>query len=587
MTDYAAAVLYPGDGSTTDFSFSFPYLQRAHIAVRVNGEDAEFSFVNQHTVRLAEAPSTGATVAISRITPSEPLVEFEDGELIQPSELNILASQTRYIAEEARDFARDGLRIRESDGAFDAINRPIVRVANPTNPNDVANLQTLQARIVEAQVGEDAFSGILEDIADYLAAVQALADGVAADKAAILAAQEACEDLAEEVEAGGLTGEQIDELLTTHFGTPAWKGSVGDGGVTTAGAHRYWRINVSSWNNAVHVLQEIQFREVAGVSEAHDTDHGGSGGTYFPILDDFNSPNGELWDGDLSGGRFQFQDSPADNAAGYTFPEARGVAEVYIGAAPGWEGYCPNTFTIDWSDNGTTWTTALEVSGKTNSDWLGGSIAFEMPLNPVDRSTVYDTPGTYTYAKPGTGRAVLVECWGGGGCGATGVGGGGGSYAEKLYSYGVFPSFVDVTVGAGLTVGASAGAQAGASSIEDDGTPMLTAYGGYAPASTSVGGNGGVPFGNRVNFMAQGTGGRASAIPATGGVDIGGGGGHSSLSGAGDSVNGGGGGAAAGTGGKSVSGGAGGNPGGAGTQPGGGGGSGGNGAHGRVRITVW
>jgi hypothetical protein len=226
----------------------------------------------------------------------------------------------------------------------------------------------------------------------------------------------------------------------------------------------------------------------------------------------------------------------------------------------------------------------------------------------------FNTVGTTTWTKPGSGTLALIEVWGAGGSGgrrSSGYagGGGGGAYSAFLAVFSSLPSTATVTIGAGgasRTGSDQAGAAGGTSSFGS----VLSAAGGAGGGSTaSVSGTGnaagGVPgapaspyyTANAFNsgggalyaFQTGGTGGRAESdgitdfVTAGGSVTSAGGGGGASasatVSSGGTSTYGGGG--SAGVVGTSS----------AGTQPGGGSGgassTSGVGGAGRVRVTVY
>ena len=65
MSFYSIA-LYEGDGSTVDYTVSFPYLEQDHVLVEVDGIAASFTFPSESIARLDVAPTTGAVVKLYR-----------------------------------------------------------------------------------------------------------------------------------------------------------------------------------------------------------------------------------------------------------------------------------------------------------------------------------------------------------------------------------------------------------------------------------------------------------------------------------------------------------------------------------------
>jgi len=100
-----STVTYTANGSTNQFSITFPYIDTAHVLVSVNGSSASFTFHNSTTVQLSSTPTSGQTVVVYRQTPSSALVDFTDGSTLFESDLDLANTQARYLSEEARDRA--------------------------------------------------------------------------------------------------------------------------------------------------------------------------------------------------------------------------------------------------------------------------------------------------------------------------------------------------------------------------------------------------------------------------------------------------------------------------------------------------
>lgn len=132
-------VNYPANGSTQNYTFSFPYLDQAHIQVRLDGViTSAYTFLNSSTIRFNVAPDEGVTIEIKRVTPKDtPIVDFQDGSVILERDLDLLATYNLYVSQETDDLAAGGLFVSE-DGTYDADTRRISNVADPINPQDAA-----------------------------------------------------------------------------------------------------------------------------------------------------------------------------------------------------------------------------------------------------------------------------------------------------------------------------------------------------------------------------------------------------------------------------------------------------------------
>jgi len=98
------SVSYTGNGSSTDYTFPFPYLSKTHIKVYLNGvvQSSGYSFLTASSIRFTSAPTAGVAIVITRETPSTPIVTWQDGAVILAADQNSAFRQSLYIAEESR-----------------------------------------------------------------------------------------------------------------------------------------------------------------------------------------------------------------------------------------------------------------------------------------------------------------------------------------------------------------------------------------------------------------------------------------------------------------------------------------------------
>lgn len=131
--------LYAGSGVDRNFTFSFPYLDKSHISVKVAGVAVAFSWLSANTVQTAVAPGVGTVVEISRNTPKDvPLVDFSDGSILLEKDLDLLALFNLYCSQEAIDTSSRGI-ILNSAAVYDAKGNRIVNVGPPVNDGDAVN----------------------------------------------------------------------------------------------------------------------------------------------------------------------------------------------------------------------------------------------------------------------------------------------------------------------------------------------------------------------------------------------------------------------------------------------------------------
>ena len=147
-------IRYAGNGSTTNYVFSFPYISADHIQVRVNGVVTTlFSFLNSSTVQMATAPASGAILDIRRVTPKDTaLVNFTDGSVLLERDLDLLATFDLYLAQETKD-GLDAAIQQDYLGVYDALTKRIANVADPVAAQDAVTknwVETTYTPTVEA-----------------------------------------------------------------------------------------------------------------------------------------------------------------------------------------------------------------------------------------------------------------------------------------------------------------------------------------------------------------------------------------------------------------------------------------------------
>lgn len=148
-------VTYVAAAGQRDFDVPFPYINRSHVKVRVNGTPVvPFSWPSATRLRLPAGVAGGAAIEIERETPvEEQLVKFQDGNILTSEDLNIAVQQLLYKQQEVTGLYDRSLRAAQ------------VRVGDSlgivTNPEDVA--QELAELVLENQV-LDTFRARISDI---------------------------------------------------------------------------------------------------------------------------------------------------------------------------------------------------------------------------------------------------------------------------------------------------------------------------------------------------------------------------------------------------------------------------------------
>lgn len=135
---------YPGDGVTLNWTITFPYLDRTHVKVKVDGVVTAFTFLSDTLIQISPAVASGAVIRIFRESvPGTSLLTFQNG-YISNEELQKAYDHARYLSEEAVDRAGDTFGLTGTS-QWDAQSKRITAVANGNDPQDAVTKAQLDA----------------------------------------------------------------------------------------------------------------------------------------------------------------------------------------------------------------------------------------------------------------------------------------------------------------------------------------------------------------------------------------------------------------------------------------------------------
>ena len=143
---------YTGNGTTTNYSFTFPYLKQSEIKASLDATvSTAFSIPNATTVQFNTAPANGVKIKIYRETDSDSLAAtFYAGSAIKSEDLNDNFTQNLYSTQEVTerylsnlggtmvgDLALGEDVVVKFEGATDNANETTLTVADPTGDRTI------------------------------------------------------------------------------------------------------------------------------------------------------------------------------------------------------------------------------------------------------------------------------------------------------------------------------------------------------------------------------------------------------------------------------------------------------------------
>jgi hypothetical protein len=125
-------VNYTGTGSQTNFTVPFPYLQKAHVKVYVQGVEQQngvhYTWLNDGVIQFYAAPLLNEIVGIYRHTNRDSrMVDYQNGSLLDEETLDTDSTQLFYLMQEAFDWVvkagdADNSIFQDRQSILDAIN---------------------------------------------------------------------------------------------------------------------------------------------------------------------------------------------------------------------------------------------------------------------------------------------------------------------------------------------------------------------------------------------------------------------------------------------------------------------------------
>ena len=140
-------VRYTGNGSTTQYAVSFTYRDQADITVTINGvATTAFTYNSAGTqITFNTAPASASAIEIRRTTSqTSRLVDYAAGSVLTENDLDTDSNQAFFMGQEAIDNANDRILLDGSDFQWDATNKRIKNVSDPTANQDAVTKNYLE-----------------------------------------------------------------------------------------------------------------------------------------------------------------------------------------------------------------------------------------------------------------------------------------------------------------------------------------------------------------------------------------------------------------------------------------------------------
>ena len=211
-------VAYAAAAGQDTYVVPFPYINRTHVKVMVNGVSWYIAdWPNSSTVRLEPVPAADSFVEVLRETPiDEQLVQFTDGNVLTAEDLNLAVQQTLYRQQELaaaydRAIGHAYVRIAEAGGvtvpAVDLFNDIVAEIS------EAAVVDNFRNRVDEIDLNAVNILNQADEIADRRAEIAAVELRADALENSLDNATNAVLGRLSDVEA------EVETLIASDFGT--------------------------------------------------------------------------------------------------------------------------------------------------------------------------------------------------------------------------------------------------------------------------------------------------------------------------------------------------------------------------------
>jgi hypothetical protein len=149
-------ITYTGNGATTNYTVTFPYIAQSHVKVYVDGVlktlTTDYTWLSSTVIQFVAAPAADTIILIKReSSPTTRLVDYTQPGALNEEDLDTDSEQAFYLAQESNDTANDALGLDTTTLEYwDADSKQIKNLAEPTSDNDAVRFTDLNAAVVAA-----------------------------------------------------------------------------------------------------------------------------------------------------------------------------------------------------------------------------------------------------------------------------------------------------------------------------------------------------------------------------------------------------------------------------------------------------
>ena len=163
---------HTGDGTTTDYTLSFPYIHKSHVKViRIDGTVLPYTWLANDKIRMHTAVSSGKLFYICRLTPgATPMGTHVDGQILDKAALEQNYLQTYYVGQEHIDWSN----MAASNAATES-GKAATKAVNAADSASAAAISAESAAQSQADTASK-YNDIAQAYVDMAAALQSTTD---------------------------------------------------------------------------------------------------------------------------------------------------------------------------------------------------------------------------------------------------------------------------------------------------------------------------------------------------------------------------------------------------------------------------